>query len=64
MFTNNYNLTYVGDIKNITYDTEGKVPVVIKKHQTMLKRVPAIFASNTTRSEQLKSCYSYFNHVE
>jgi len=50
--------------KNMTYDTEGKAPVLITKHQTMFKRVPAISASNTMRSEQSKSCYSYFNHVE
>jgi len=50
--------------KDITYDTEGKAPIVIKKHQMMFKRVPAISASNTTKSEQSKSCYSYFNHVE
>jgi len=50
--------------KNITYDTEGKAPVVIAKHQTMFKRVPAISAPNTTRSKQSKSCYSNFNHVE
>jgi len=40
--------------KNITYDTEGKAPVVIMKHQTMFKRVPATSASNATRSEHSK----------